>query len=49
MYVCMTIIYGITYGVSPYLFTLIWNPLYLTSTQATKSQLEWSQLKIYKI
>ena len=30
------------------LFTLIWNPLYLISPQATKSQL-WCQLKFYKV
>ena len=31
------------------MFPLIWNPLYLISPQATKSQLEWSQLKFYKV
>ena len=30
------------------LFPLIWNPLYLISSQATKSHLEWGQLKNIK-
>ena len=37
------------YGVSYNLFSLIWNPLYLTNSEVTKSQLEWAQLKLYKI
>ena len=32
-----------------WLLPLISNPLYLISPQATKSQLEWSQLKFYKV
>ena len=28
---------------------LTWNPLYLISIQATKPQLEWDQLKFYKV
>ena len=39
----------IDYGVLYVLFPLIWNPLYLISPQATKSQLEWGQLKFYKV
>ena len=35
--------------VSSDLFQLIWNPLYLISSQVTKSQLEWGQLKFYKV
>ena len=31
------------------LFPLIWNPLYLNDPQATKSHLEWDQLKLYKV
>ena len=30
------------------LFPLIWNLLYLITSQAKKFQLEWGQLKIYK-
>ena len=41
--------YGIELGVSYDLFPLIWNPLYLVNPQATKSQLEWSQFKFYKV
>ena len=43
------ITYGIKQGVSPDLFPLIWNPLNFISTQATKYQLGWGQLKFYKV
>ena len=40
--------YGIEKGVSYDLFPRIWNPLYLISSPATKSQLDWSHLKFHK-
>ena len=37
----------IEWGVSSGLFLLVLNPLYLISPQATESQLEWGQVKLY--
>ena len=31
------------------LFPVLWNPLYLISSQATKSQLDWGRLKLYQV
>ena len=31
------------------LFPLIWNPVSLISSQAIKCQLDWGQLKFYKV
>ena len=40
--------YRIWYWIRSFVFPLIWNLLYLISPQATKSQLQWSQLKFVK-
>ena len=40
---------GLTKGVSQNSFPLNWDTLYLSSSQAAKSQLEQNQLKFYKV
>ena len=48
-FVLRSIVYDIKSAGKSDLFPLIWNLLYLITSQAKKFQLEWGQLKIYKV